>query len=320
MIMKLATLATVLALSAVVDADPNSAKAEALFRQGRDLVAAGKLGEACAAFDASQKLGPATTTLFNQADCREKNGQLATAWGLFVDAERQTRSATDAVGSRMHGVAVERSANLATRVSMLTIRIAKPAAGLVVLRGDEVVDPGEYGRALPVDGGTYALTARIGDREVWSEKLTIGGEHDTRTVDVVPRMNQVAPTDAAAPSVPPPASAAVAVEVGPSRVGPALATLGAGVLLGSALAFDLVGDSTYAQAKANHDVTKWNAANDDRYTAEGLLVAGVGCTAVAVYLWLENHGERPARVAPARTIVSPVARSGYAGLQLDGRW
>ena len=116
------------------------------------------------------------------------------------------------------------------------------------------------------------------------------------------------------------ASTSVAVEVGPSRVGPALATLGAGVLLGSALAFDLVGDSTYAQAKANHDVTKWNAANDDRYTAEGLLVAGVGCTAVAVYLWLENHGERPARVAPARTIVSPVARSGYAGLQLDGRW
>jgi hypothetical protein len=316
MIMKLAAFATVLALHAVAAADPNSAKAEALFRQGRDLVAAGKLGEACSAFDASQRLGPATTTLFNQADCREKNDQLATAWGLFVDAERQTRSATDAVGSRMHGVAVERAANLATRVSMLTVRIAKQVPGLVVLRGGEVVDPGEYGRALPIDGGTYVFTARVGDRDVWSEKLTILAEHDARTVDVVPRMTDAAPAQPELPAT----SASGPVEASPSRLGAALTTVGAGVLLGSALAFDLVGDNTYAQAKADHDMGKWNAANDDRYTAEGLLVAGVGCTAVAIYLWLEHHDERPARVAHSPTIVAPVARSGYAGLELDGRW
>src|SRR5436190_11289267 len=72
------------------------AQAEVLFRQGKTLFAAGKFAEACAAFDASERLEPDVSTVMNQANCREKNGQLATAWGEFLDAERQTRSATDA--------------------------------------------------------------------------------------------------------------------------------------------------------------------------------------------------------------------------------
>src|SRR5688572_5007835 len=82
--------AIVVALSGSAAADAK-AKAESLFRQGRELMAGGRYAEACAAFDSSQKYDPSTATLFNQADCREKNGQLATAWGLFVEAERQTR-------------------------------------------------------------------------------------------------------------------------------------------------------------------------------------------------------------------------------------
>lgn len=38
---------------------------------------------------------PVPSTLLNLASCRERNGQLATAWGLFLDAERATREATD---------------------------------------------------------------------------------------------------------------------------------------------------------------------------------------------------------------------------------
>jgi hypothetical protein len=76
-----------------------------LFRQGRDLLAAGKVAEACSAFEESQKLEPAVTTLFNLAGCREKLGQFATAWGLFLDTARQTRSAADAASQQLHDVA-----------------------------------------------------------------------------------------------------------------------------------------------------------------------------------------------------------------------
>lgn len=62
---------------------PTGAQAEVLFRQGRDLLAAGKVAEACSSFEESQKLEPAVTTLLDLAGCREKQGQLAIAWGLF---------------------------------------------------------------------------------------------------------------------------------------------------------------------------------------------------------------------------------------------
>ena len=74
--------------SSAAFAQPASAQAEVLFRQGRDLMAAGKVAEACSAFDESQRLEPEITTLLNVAACREKLGQLATAWGLFLDAAR----------------------------------------------------------------------------------------------------------------------------------------------------------------------------------------------------------------------------------------
>src|SRR3954471_12747617 len=75
--------AALIALTAVptgARAQSSTAQAETLFRQGKDLMAHGRVAEACAAFDASQKLDPTIATLLNQASCREKNGQLATAW------------------------------------------------------------------------------------------------------------------------------------------------------------------------------------------------------------------------------------------------
>src|ERR1043165_7438851 len=70
----------------------SKAQAEVLFRRGVELMDAGKVDEACDAFEDSQKLDPVTSTLLNLAACREKRGQLATAWGLFLEAERETRS------------------------------------------------------------------------------------------------------------------------------------------------------------------------------------------------------------------------------------
>src|SRR5262249_22570772 len=104
-------------------AQPAGAEAEVLFDEGRKEMAAGRLAGACALFEQSQKLEPATTTLLNLADCREKHGELATAWGLFLDAERATRSATDAATHRLHEVAKQRADKLEARVSNLTISV-----------------------------------------------------------------------------------------------------------------------------------------------------------------------------------------------------
>src|SRR5512143_948297 len=156
-----AALCMITAARTNVRAQSSTAQAEALFRQGKDLIARGKIAEACAAFDASQKLDPTIATLLNQAACREKNGQLATAWGLFLDAERQSRAATDDATRQLHQVATDHAAKLEPRLSTLTITVPAEnrVGGLEILRNNELVDPGAWNKALPVDGGTYQITA-----------------------------------------------------------------------------------------------------------------------------------------------------------------
>src|SRR5262252_6626857 len=121
--MKRAIAVVFLLWSSAALAQPAGAQAEVLFRQGRDLLAAGKIAEACSTFEESQKLEPAVTTLLNLAGCRERLGQLATAWGMFLDAARQTRSAADAASQQLHDVAQARAQKLEPRVSRLTISV-----------------------------------------------------------------------------------------------------------------------------------------------------------------------------------------------------
>ena len=160
-----------------------STQADSLFYQGRGLLAAGHVAEACAAFEASQKLEPAITTQLNLANCRELNNQLATAWETFIEAGRMARITHDVKYAKTASV---RAAKLAPRLSKLTISVP-PAAqvpGLEVLRGSEPIDPAIWNHQLPVDGGTHTFTARAEGTASRTIKVTIGTEDDTLIVEI----------------------------------------------------------------------------------------------------------------------------------------
>jgi hypothetical protein len=162
-----------------------------LFDEGRTLLQAGKIAEACAAFESSQKLDPAVTTLLNLADCREQNHQLATAWGTFVDANRAARASNNDKFAR---VAAHHARKLEPRLSKLTIAVSadRQVSGLEILRNGELVNPASWNHALPIDGGTYTITARAPGRAPWSITRKIKIESDAQTVDI-PKLTEVKP-------------------------------------------------------------------------------------------------------------------------------
>jgi len=164
-------------------AQPASVQAQSLFDEGRRLRQAGKIAEACAAFDASQKLDPVVTTLLNLAECREQNHQLATAWGAFVDANRMARASNN---DKLGRVASSHAHKLEPRLSRLTISVPadRQVAGLQILRGNDLVDAAGWNHALPIDGGSYTITARAPGRTPWSVARTIKVEGDTVTVEI----------------------------------------------------------------------------------------------------------------------------------------
>jgi hypothetical protein len=310
------------AWSATAFGQATGAQAEVLFRQGRDLLVAGKVAEACNAFEESQKLEPAVTTLLNLAGCREKQGQFATAWGLFLDAARQTRSATDATTQQLHQVAQARAQKLELRVSKLTVNVPQQSQidGLEIVRGTDRISAAMWNRALPIDGGTYTIIAHAPGSNSWSTQITVAAENDTKTIEIpdlrnLPRELAKPPTFALSP---PPVAPAVVVPasqpapVSPptsSKVVPLIVGAGALALLGSGLGSELWAESKYAAAKSEmmsqpRRDSLYNAANTRRYIAEALAVSALAAGGVAVWLYLrdDKHEER----APTDTSVHVV--------------
>ena len=321
----------VLGASPAALAQSAGAQAEAMFRDGRALLDAGKIAEACAAFEASQKLEPATSTLMNLAACREKNGQLATAWGLFLDAEHQTRDARNDATRKLHQVALYRAKKLEPRVSKLVISVPADSQldGLDILRGTETVDPATWNRALPLDGGSYTITARAPRATPWTTEIAIAAEGEVKTIEV-PRLQRAsapAVAVAATPEVGPP-EAAVPETVAASREGvrwsPLVVGASGALFLIGALGFDLWGDSTYDAARAEHmDQARrdslYHSANTRRHVAFGLGATGLVCGGVAAWLYFSGSPERRAsRPAGARAQVVPMVGEAGTGLVVLG--
>ena len=178
-----ASVTALTALAATARAQ-STVDAEKLFRDGKGLMKQRKVAEACDAFEASQRIESNIATLMSLADCREKNGQLASAWGHFLRAESMTRS--DPSKTAVNTIARRRAAAIEPRMSYLIVNVPDESRveGLVVSRNHVVIDPGTWNRALPVDGGEYLIEGRAPGHEPWSTTIVVRTEGDRQSVEV----------------------------------------------------------------------------------------------------------------------------------------
>jgi len=167
-------------------ASAQNAAAEALFSDGEKLLKAGQVPEACAAFEASNRLEARAGTLVNLGTCRELNHQLASAWSAFKDAFSRAKD------PKKKKIAQSRIAALEPRLSFLTISVADDSRvdGLVVNRDGVAIDPALWNRGIPVDGGTYVVSGRAPGHEEWQTSIVVPDEGGKVAVEV-PRFKEL---------------------------------------------------------------------------------------------------------------------------------
>ncbi|HEY1548116.1 MAG TPA: hypothetical protein VGG28_09850 [Kofleriaceae bacterium] len=200
--MTIARLAAIAVLALATPARAQSAEADLLFREGKKLLKAGKLAEACDKLDASDRLESSVGTLLNLADCREKNHQLATAWATFRKAAVAAKTARD---GKREAEAKRREKLLVPKLAYLTIAIAHDVDGLAIARNGVAVDRELWGQAVPIDAGEYEFVATADGYVKWTQRIHVG---DAQKAELdVPALEAVAkPTPAPAPvAIAPPA-------------------------------------------------------------------------------------------------------------------
>lgn len=157
-----------------------SGSAEALYTEGHRLLDQGKVAEACDAFEASNRALPGAGTYLALGICRERNGQLASAWSAYQAALARAK---DGEKRRFARTKID---EIEPRLSYLKIAVSADNAEAVTLtRNGSSLDPMLWNRALPVDGGDYRIEGRVPGREPWRTTLHVPIERGAITA-VVP--------------------------------------------------------------------------------------------------------------------------------------
>jgi hypothetical protein len=149
-------LSLVLAAPAVWADESAPPNAEALFRAGRDAVAAGDVARGCALFREANRLEPAVGTWLNLALCEERTGDALRAWQLFRDVllvlpshdERST-------------IASEHQRALEHRIGRLVLEAESPLPpGAEILINGRKLEMNALGVTLPIEPGPLKLEVR----------------------------------------------------------------------------------------------------------------------------------------------------------------
>jgi hypothetical protein len=306
----------------------NTTLAEQLFNQGRELASKNDWANACPKFEASLRYDPALGTRLNLANCYDKLGKVAKAWGMYRDAADKAAQLGD---TKRKEYALQQAAALEPRLPKLTIVVpAKPPTGFTVTRDGVAVDAAMFGGGFYVDPGAHEIVASApGYASITKTVTSIEGKGETVTIpDLQAKPDEPkpkpAPKDEDEDRPPPPAPNNTWKYAG-------LGTAAGGVvLLGVGVVFGIKASGTYSDAKSL--CANLVCQNPDDFAKGGklisdarsqatistvLVVGGAVVAAGGVTLWLLapklGGTEHAARIVPH-------ASDREAGVTLVGRF
>ncbi|HEY3595278.1 MAG TPA: hypothetical protein VGL13_15435 [Polyangiaceae bacterium] len=311
-----ATLLTAFILSvkgAHAQTPAESSLADALYRQGRQLMTEGNYAEACPKFAESYRLDPATGTLLNLAACHEGEQKYATASLEYSDAA--ARAQRDHRDDRIR-FAQARLAAIEPKVSHVRVVLTPGLDGASIETELDGAPVREAARnvPLPVDPGEHVVVAHAAGFKPWAQRVVIERESTEITVAVPALASEstAATTEAdrpavAAPSAAPPVQGSVYVS---GAITLALTT--------GAIATGAVYVARYAQygnvqpADRASKTRGWGVANAV-FTGGALVAAGV-----TLYLYWNRPSTASTGVGISKAAIVPWVDASSAGLSVQG--
>jgi len=162
--------------------------AEALFQEGKRLMAEGKYTDACPKLAESLRIDPGAGTLTALALCHRGEGKTASAWSEFKEvislARRDNRKDREQV-------ALENIAELEPKLSRLRLVVdpGAEAQHVEVRIDDTIVTRAAFGQALPVDPGARRVLATAPGMKPFEVTVQVGADHDEKTV-TIPKLEE----------------------------------------------------------------------------------------------------------------------------------
>lgn len=294
--------------------------AEALFREGRDLMTQGHYAEACPKFAESHRLDPGGGTLLNLAVCHEREGKLASAWAEFQEALALARS--DGRQDRVV-LAEEHIEKLEPKLARLTVSVTSsaPADLSVTVRGTPL-GTAAWGSAVPIDAGSAEVRATAPGRREFVKTIQIR-DGKSHTLEVP----ELAPLDGAGHDSADSASG-VGAEQEPNHAA-AYVIGGIGVTslaLGSYFGVRALQDHSEAEDGCGESKCNTTAAAQadesavfNGWMATAGIAAGVAAIGVAIYLYTDGSPTASEQARHELTLV-PTATPERAELNLYYRY
>ena len=208
--------------------DPTNVLADALFRQGRELLEQEKYAEACIKLAESQRLDPKLGTLLNLAHCHEKEGRIATARAEYVTAAALARQKNQ---HERESFALERIGELEKKLAVVIFRMEQTPAGLALLLDDKPIDAAALNTPMPIDPGKHGITAKAPGKQPFHLEFDVAAKRAEIPLVIpnlqdeppppTPEMDAHSTSDPLPPPTLPPVQSSVNVLPGPTtRIAP----------------------------------------------------------------------------------------------------
>jgi hypothetical protein len=159
----------------ILTSSPDAGK---LFEAGRTAMKAGKINEACRAFEGSYVADPALGTLLNLADCLEKQKKFASAFTRFNEATAWAQRTKEADREKFSS---SRAKELKPKLSWLALSTNEPCT--VEVSGN-TVELDKLPLSIPLDIGSHTVSVKKAGFEQFSATLSLTKEDETKKIVV----------------------------------------------------------------------------------------------------------------------------------------